>query len=87
MSIEKVKELLEQLQAELKKTNENLDSQTQQQMSQLDKDIQSMLANQNLQQQDLYDGIMQLEYGFLTEHPMAANLMRGIVDLLSKAGI
>ena len=87
MSIEKVKELLEQLQVELKKTNENLDSQTQQQMSQLDKDIQSMLADQNLQQQDLYDGIMQLEYGFLTEHPMAANLMRGIVDLLSKTGI
>ena len=30
MSIEKVKELLEQLREELKKTNENLDSQTQQ---------------------------------------------------------
>ena len=87
MSIEKVRELLEQLQQELKKTNENLDSHTQQQMGQLDKEIQSMLASQNLQQQDLYDGIMQLEYGFLTEHPMAANLMRGIVDLLSKAGI
>ena len=87
MSIEKVKELLEQLREELKKTNENLDSQTQQKMSQLDKEVQSMLANQNLQQQDLYDGIMQLEYGFLTEHPKTANLMRGIVDLLSKTGI
>ncbi len=87
MSIEKVKELLGQLQVELKKTNENIDSQTQEQMSQLDNEIKSMLANQNLQQQDLYDGIMQLEYGFLNQHPMAANLMRGIVDLLSKAGI
>ncbi len=87
MSIKNVKKLLEELQIELKKTNENLDSQTQQKMGQLDNEIQSMLANQNLQQQDLYDGIKQLEYGFLTEYPTAANLMRGIVDLLSKAGI
>ncbi|HFC29579.1 MAG TPA: DUF4404 family protein [Oceanospirillales bacterium] len=87
MTITKVKELLEQLQTEIKNTNEVIDSETQQQLKQLDSNINDLLARDNLQQQDLYDGIMKMEYGFLNNHPMAANLMRGIVDMLSKTGI
>ena len=87
MSIEKAKDLLAQLQSELKNTDLSTDKKTQQQFKQLDADLKNMLSKNNLNQQDLHDGIMQMEYSFLTEHPMAANLMRGIVDMLSKAGI
>lgn len=87
MSIEKVKELLEQLQLELKNTKEELDNEAKQQLQAMDENIYQILNVDNLQQQDLYDGIMQMEYGFLTKHPVASGLMREMVDILSKAGI
>lgn len=87
MSIEKVKELLEQLQSELKNTSAELDVETKTQLEEMDANIHQILSADNLQQQDLYDGIMQMEYGFLTKHPVASGLMREMVDVLSKAGI
>ncbi len=86
MSTKRIKELLQQLQTELKDVNEDLDGETKQQISKLDTELNELL-NRSMQPQDLYEGIMQLEYGFLNKHPMAANLMRGIVDMLSKTGI
>ncbi len=87
MSIEKVKELLEQLQVELKNTSTELDTETKTQLQEMDANIHQILNADNLQQQDLYEGIMQMEYGFLTHHPVASGLMREMVDILSKAGI
>lgn len=87
MSIEKVKELLEQLQLELKNTKEELDNEAKQQLQVMDENIHQILNADNLQNQDVYDGIMQMEYGFLTKHPVASGLMREMVDILSKAGI
>ena len=87
MSIEKIKTLLEQLQLELKITNEKLDSDTQKELKQLDDNIHQILSIENLKHQDVYKGIMEVEYGFLTKHPVASGLMREMVDILSRAGI
>ncbi len=87
MSIEKVKELLEQLQHELKNTKQEVDGETSSQLQEMDNNISQMLSVEDLQHQDVYDGIMQVEYSFLTKHPVASNLMREMVDILSKAGI
>ncbi|MBL4661174.1 MAG: DUF4404 family protein [Alcanivoracaceae bacterium] len=87
MSIEKVKELLVQLQSELKNTSAEIDAETTQQLQKMDENIHQILSRNSLQDQDLYDGIMQMEYGFLTKHPVASGLMREMVDILSKAGI
>ncbi len=87
MTIEKVKELLEQLQQELKNTKQEMDDETTSQMQEMDNNISQMLSLENLQHQDVYEGIMQMEYSFLTKHPVASNLLREMVDILSKAGI
>lgn len=87
MSIERIKELLEQLQVELRNTTEQLDSDTQQELQQMDDSINEILTMNNLQHQDVYKGIMEMEYGFLTNHPVASGLMREMVDMLSRAGI
>lgn len=87
MSVEKIKDLLSQLQSELKNNTEQMDENTREQLQVMDKDIHRILNADDLQQQDLYKGIMQLEYGFLTKHPVASGLMREMVEILSKAGI
>ena len=87
MSIEKVKELLVQLQSELKSTSTKIDVETKEQLQKMDESIHQILNQDSLQDQDLYDGIMQMEYGFLTKHPVASGLMREMIDILSKAGI
>jgi len=87
MSIEKIKELLEQLQQELKNTTEQIDPDVQQELKQMDDDIHKILTLDDLKHQDVYEGIMEMEYGFLTKHPVASGIMREMVDILSRAGI
>lgn len=87
MAIEKVKELLTQLQQELKNTQPEIDAETKQQLENLDANIHEILNAENMQAQDIYDGIQAMEYGFLTKHPVASGIIREVVDTLSKAGI
>jgi len=87
MNSEKVKELLKQLRIELNNNRDDMDSETKQQLIQMDANIHQILQSNDMQQQDLYQGIMQMEYGFLTKHPVASNIMREMIDILSKAGI
>jgi len=87
MSIERVKQLLQQLQVELRETTENIDPDTQDELKQIDDDIHRILAVKNLQQQDVYEGIKAMEYEFLTKHPVASGLLREMVNILSRAGI
>jgi len=87
MSINKIKDLLEQLQNELRNTTEQLDSSTQQELQKMDASIHQILSAENLQHQDIHDGIMEMEYEFLTKHPVASGIMREMIDILSKAGI
>ncbi|VAW33582.1 hypothetical protein MNBD_GAMMA01-469 [hydrothermal vent metagenome] len=87
MSIEKVKTLLEQLQIELKNSKHEVDTETKDKLQHMDANIHQILNTDNLQQQDIYDGIMQMEYSFLTKYPVASNIMREMMDIMSKAGI
>jgi DNA-binding transcriptional MerR regulator len=87
MSTEKIRELLQQLQSELSISSDGVDTQTKEQLRQLDANIHKILNAETLEQKDIYDGIVQMEYGFLNNHPVAANLMREMLDILSKAGI
>ena len=87
MNNEKVTELLKQLRTELNNNRDQMDPETEQQLIQMDADIHQILQSNDIQQQDLYQGIMQMEYGFLTKHPVASNIMREMIDILSKAGI
>jgi DNA-binding transcriptional MerR regulator len=86
MSLEKVKELLQELQEELKNTSE-VDEQTQQQIDEIDDNIHQMLNADNFHERDIYDAIIDKEYEFVAEHPIASGIIRQIVDILSKAGI
>jgi nicotinate-nucleotide pyrophosphorylase len=87
MTITKVKDLLEQLQQELKKTQPEVDAETKKQLENLDASIHDILNVDNVQPQDIYDGIQAMEYGFLTKHPVASGIIREAIDILSKAGI
>lgn len=87
MAINKVKDLLAQLQQELKNTTQEVDAETKQQLESLDANIHQILNADNIQPQDIYDGIQAMEYGFLTKHPVASGMIREMVDILSKAGI
>ncbi|MEZ5495573.1 MAG: DUF4404 family protein [Gammaproteobacteria bacterium] len=86
MSLEKVKELLQELQEELKNTSE-VDEQTQQQIDEIDANIHQMLSADDVHERDIYDAIVEKEYEFVNEHPMASGIIRQIIDILSKAGI
>jgi len=87
MSIEKVKSLLEELQNELKDSTIDVDENTRQQLQQLDVNIHKVLNNADQETKDIYDEIVEMEYQFLNNHPVASNMMNEIVNLLSKAGI
>jgi len=87
MTISKVKDLLEQLQQELKNTTQEVDVETKRQLESLDANIHQILNADDVQPQDIYDGIKAMEYGFLTKYPVASGMIREVVDILSKAGI
>ena len=86
MSLEKVKELLHELQQELKNTAE-VDEDTRKQIDEIDDYIHQMLNADNFHERDIYDAIIDKEYEFVAEHPIASGIIRQIVDILSKAGI
>jgi hypothetical protein len=86
MGIEKVKFLLSELQNELKDPSIEVDETTRLQIQEMDVKIHKLL-NQNNQQDNIYDELVKMEYEFLNNHPVASNMMREIVSLLSRAGI
>jgi septal ring factor EnvC (AmiA/AmiB activator) len=86
MGIEKVKLLLSELQKEIKNSSAEVDETTKQQLQEMDANIHKML-NQSNQQDDIYGELVKMEYEFLNNHPVASNIMREIVSILSRAGI
>lgn len=86
MSLDKVKELLQQLQHELKNTQQ-VDEATKQQIDQIDMQIDEMLAADSLHQKDIYDAVVDMEYDFVNNHPVASGIFQEIVDILSRVGI
>lgn len=87
MGIEKVKSLLSELQKELKDPSVEVDENTRQQLQEMDVKIHKILNQNNQQGDDIYDELVKMEYEFLNNHPVASNMMREIVSLLSRAGI
>jgi hypothetical protein len=87
MAIEKVKFLLSELQNELKDPTVEVDETTRQHLQEMDTKIHKMLNQNNQQDDDIYDELVKMEYEFLNNYPVASNIMREIVSILSRAGI
>jgi hypothetical protein len=87
MSNKKVQELLKQLQQEIKKPDSEIDHDTAQQLQELDVELYQIMNEKELEHQELNDLVVKFEHDFKTNHPMAANLIQEMVNILSKAGI
>jgi hypothetical protein len=87
MSTEQIKNLLEELQDEIHKTE--LDDETRSLVRQLDTDIQGMLAADAdpVESDSVVMRAKALEASFATEHPAAERFMREVIDVLVRMGI
>jgi hypothetical protein len=87
MSTEQIKELLAQLQEEIRSTE--LDDETRSLVRQLDTDIHGLLAA-DADQAEAGSVVMRakaLEANFATDHPTAERFMREVIDVLVRMGI
>jgi hypothetical protein len=84
MGKDRVKELLSQLQDELRDTD--VDDELQGLMSDLDKDIHGAIENDG-DVNILIDRAKAMEADFATRHPAAERFMREVIDALVRMGI
>ena len=84
MSKDRIKELLAQLQDEIRKTD--MDDELQTLMSDLDSDIHNVIENDE-EVNALIDRAKELEAGFATRYPAAERFMREVIDALVRMGI
>lgn len=87
MNTEQIKELLAQLQGELRDTE--LDDETRSLVRQLDTDIHDLLATESDQGDtvSIVKRAKALEANFATEHPAAERFMREVIDVLVRMGV
>ena len=84
MSKDRIKELLAQLQDEIRKTD--MDDELKTLMSDLDSDIHDVIENDE-EVNALIDRAKELEAGFATRYPAAERFMREVIDALVRMGI
>lgn len=84
MSKDRIKELLSQLQDELRNTD--MDDELQGLIGDLDKDIHGVIENDG-DVSVLIDRAKEMEAGFATRHPAAERFMREVIDALVRMGI
>ena len=84
MSKDRIKELLSQLQDELRKTD--MDDELQTLISGLDDDIHGAIENDG-DVSALIDRAKEMEADFATRHPAAERFMREVIDALVRMGI
>lgn len=84
MSNERIKDLLAQLRKELGQAD--VDAELQQLMSDLDKDIHSVIENET-DASALVERATGLEANFAVKHPAAARFMREVIDTLARMGV
>ena len=87
MSTDQIKNLLAQLQEELRKTE--LDDETRSLVRSLDADVHTLL-NEDAAQSDtssIVKRAKELEANFATDHPTAERFMREVIDMLVRMGI
>jgi hypothetical protein len=84
MSKDRIKELLAQLQEEIRSTD--MDDELQTLISDLDNDIHNVIENDE-DMNVLIDRAKEMEAGFATRHPAAERFMREVIDALVRMGI
>ena len=84
MSKDRIKELLAQLQEEIRSTD--MDEELQTLISDLDNDIHSVIEDDG-DMNVLIDRAKEMEAGFATRHPAAERFMREVIDALVRMGI
>lgn len=84
MSKDRIKELLAQLQEELRSTD--VDEELQKLISDLDSDIHNVIENDE-DMNVLIDRAKEMEADFATKHPAAERFMREVIDALVRMGI
>jgi hypothetical protein len=84
MSKDRIKELLAQLQEEIRSTD--MDEELQTLISDLDNDIHSVMEDDG-DMNVLIDRAKEMEAGFATRHPAAERFMREVIDALVRMGI
>ena len=84
MSKDRVKELLAQLQEEIRSTD--MDDELKTLMSDLDSDIHNVIENDG-EVNALIDRAKEAEAGFATRYPGAERFMREVIDALVRMGI
>jgi len=87
MSTEQIKNLLTQLQDELRKTE--LDDETRDLVRALDADVHDLLSEEAAQADtsSIVKRAKELEADFATDHPAAERFMREVIDMLVRMGI
>lgn len=84
MSKDRIKELMAQLQEEIRSTD--MDEELQTLISDLDKDIHTVIENDE-DMNVLIDRAKEMEAGFATRYPAAERFMREVIDALVRMGI
>ena len=87
MSTKQIKDLLEQLQDEIRKTE--LDDETRSLVRELDADVHGLLGEDATQTDtsSIVKRAKELEASFATDHPTAERFMREVIDVLVRMGI
>lgn len=83
MSSERIRELLTELERELRATRE-VDAETRKLLSDLNEDIESLAGSG---ENPAIERARKLESRFAADHPVAERIAREIADLLAKMGI
>ena len=84
MSKERVRELLDQLREELRRTD--VDEELDKMISDLDDEVQ-VAVDEDADVNDLIDRAKEFEAGFASQHPAAARFMRELIDTLVRMGV
>jgi len=84
MSKDRIKELLAQLQDEIRSTD--MDDELKTLMTDLDTDIHNVIENDE-EVNALIDRAKEVEAGFATRYPAAERFMREVIDALVRMGI
>lgn len=84
MGKDRIKDLLAQLQKEIRSTD--VDDELRQLINDLDEDIHSVIENDE-DMTDLIDRAKEMEADFATRYPAAERFMREVIDALVRMGI
>lgn len=86
MSERKVRELLDELDRELSRSEE-LDEETLEAVRQLDRDIDEVIRSSEQKNSPVLDDAIALEAQFAVNHPVAERLVRELIAVLGRMGV